>query len=509
MKSIKISIIFIALSLTLSMQSCTNLDETVYSSIPADQFYNNEAEMITNVGRAYTHFKGMLQHYGLWSTDLISSDEAVCPYRETNLWWDNGVWINLHKQNYSPLFGNTQESWRFIFNGVTTCNQVIYQMEQSKVDFPTKDKLKSEVKVLRAYLYYLALDRFGNVPLATDFGSQEIPEQVNRVTLFAFIEKELKDNVDALDANPTSANYGRVTQSMVYTTLAKMYLNALEWIGTAKWQEASDACDKVLTPVKYTLSTDYFANFKVSNTSSKENIFVIPFDDVYNEGGYYNTMLFHQLTLHTLSQQTFNIQDFCWDGFCATEKQWNLYEATDLRRKGWLEGPQYSMTGAPLMIGTGRQLNYRPAVGALYSEANPAKLDDGVRFAKYEYKNGLYKGMSNDFVVYRLADVLLMKTEALVRLSRASDALQYINQVRKRAGVSEYTSASQLTLQEILDERGRELAWEGDRRQDLIRFGKWNEAWQDKPATAAFTKLYPIPYWAMDTNPNLVQNPGY
>ena len=145
---------------------------------------------------------------------------------------------------------------------------------------------------------------------------------------------------------------------------------------------------------------------------------------------------------------------------------------------------------------------------ALYNEYDPALLDDGVRFAKYEYENGLMNGMSNDFVFYRYADVLLMKGEALVRMGNVAEAVPYFNQVRQRAGVTLYTEQD-ITLNEILDERSRELAWEGFRRQDLIRFNKWNEAWFEKEAKESYTKLFPIPYWAMDTNNKLKQNPGY
>ena len=117
-------------------------------------------------------------------------------------------------------------------------------------------------------------------------------------------------------------------------------------------------------------------------------------------------------------------------------------------------------------------------------------------------------GMNNDYAFYRYADILLMKGEALVRLGRASEALSYFNEVRARAGAPLYQEKD-LTLEEILNERSRELAWEGCRRQDLIRFGKWNDAWYEKEAKGDFTKLFPIPYWAIDTNVKLKQNPGY
>lgn len=505
MKTIsKIHIVLLLFVSAIWFQGCTSLDEEVYSSIPADSFFTNEEEVIMNVGRAYTHLYSYIDHFSLWSACLIASDEAICPYRETNLWWDNGVWVNLHRHIFSSQYGNTQNCWSFIFDGVTLCNQILYQLDESPVDFPTKKNLVAEVKILRAWLYFHALDIFGNVPLATDFKQQDLPDQVGRPELFKFVETETQENLPLLDDVPTSQNYGRVTKAMAYTMLAKLYLNAQEWIGTPMWQQASDACDKIIGFNHFILEPDYFANFKVSNEGSKENIFVMALDDIYTSW----RMKFHQLTLHTLSQQTFGIVDFCWDGFCATEAHYKLYAENDVRRKSWLEGPQYDLAGNPLMLSPTRQLTYRPEVKALYNEYDPALLDDGVRFAKYEYENGLMNGMSNDFVFYRYADVLLMKGEALVRMGKASEALPYFNLVRQRAGATLYTEQD-LTLDEILDERSRELAWEGLRRQDLIRFNKWNDAWFEKEAKESYTKLFPIPYWAMDTNSKLKQNPGY
>lgn len=499
------NILFIhIISITILFFSCTNLDEKIYSSIPSDDFFKNEEEMIMNVGRAYTHLTTSLNHWNLWGTITITSDEGICPYRETNLWWDNGVWIDLHQHKFYPQHGNLNNCWSFIFDGITLCNQILFQIDNSNVDFPSKPNLKAEVKTIRAWLYLNAIDLYGNVPLSTDFKNKDLPKQVNRKDLFEFIESEIKTNIDLLDEVPTADNYGRVTQSMAYTMLAKLYLNSNEWIGKEMWQEASNACDKIISFNYFSLEKDYFSNFKVDNSNSKENIFVIPIDNIYTPGA----MIFHQMTLHTLSQQSFNIVDFCWDGFCATEAHYNLYDNNDIRKKSWLEGPQFDTNGTPLMLSPERQLNYRPAIKALYNEYDPALLDDGVRFAKYEYESGLMNGMNNDYVIYRFADILLMKSEALVRMGSKSEALQYINQVRERANTKPYTE-QELTLEEILDERSRELAWEGHRRQDLIRFNKWNEPWFEKNSTDEHTKLFPIPYWAIDTNPNLKQNPGY
>jgi starch-binding outer membrane protein, SusD/RagB family len=506
MKKIIITIAFLLMG--SGFWSCTNLDEKVYSSIEAGNFFKNEEEVLMNEGRVYTYLISYCHYFNMWGTLTIASDEAICPFRETNLWWDNGVWVDLHRQDFASDLENTNNCWSFIFDGVSLCNQILYQLEESKVEFDTKPNLEAEVKIMRAWFYLNAIDLFGNVPIVTDFTDTQLPEQSSRKEVFDFVESEIQNNADLLQDYPTSSNYGRVTKAMAYAMLAKLYLNAQEWIGTPMWQETSDACDKVIGLGGLSIEPDYFTNFKVENQNSKENIFVIVYDNTYTSNSWGQKLIFHQVCLHTLSQQTYGIVDFCWDGFCAMESLYNSYSDTDKRKKMWLEGPQYDANGNPLMLSSTRQLTYRPSVKALYNPQDPALLDDGVRFAKYEYQSGLTGTMSNDYVIYRYADVLMMKGEALVRLNKQDDALPYFNEIRERAGMPDY-SASDLTLDEILAERGREFAWEGLRRQDLIRFGKYTQAWFEKDAKDDHVKLMPIPYWAIDTNPNLQQNPGY
>lgn len=485
-------------------QSCTNLDEDVYSYIQTDDFFKNEQEMVMNIGRIYDYMKQYTHYFNMWGALTISADEAICPFREGNLWWDNGVWIDLHSHNFHSHVNNN--AWDFIFGGVALCNQILYMIEESPVDFASKPNLIAEVKVMRAWFYMNGIDLFGNIPFTDNFKDEGLPPQKDRQFLFPWIEKELKENVEALPAIPATSNYGRPTQAMAYTVLAKLYINAEEWIGKEMWQETVDVCAKV-RKLGMTLESDYFANFKVNNENSKENIMVVVYDNVQTSGDWTYNFKLHQETLYTLSQQTFGIVDFCWDGFCVTESLYNSYDENDVRRKSWLAGPQYDKSGNPLMY-RGEPFSYNVSVTSLYDPQNPAKTEDGARCAKYEYEDGLQGSMSNDFVIYRYADVLMMEGEALVRMGKATEAFPLFNEVRRRAGVAEYT-ASQLTLDEILAERGREFAWEGLRRQDQIRFGTWGKAWDFKEPSEDYKKLFPIPYWALLSNPTLQQEPGY
>jgi hypothetical protein len=328
------------------------------------------------------------------------------------------------------------------------------------------------------------------------------------------VVKEITDNISLLDDVPGTNNYGRTrTKAMANMLLAKLYMNAEKWIGVPKWDEAIAATDAIINSGKYQLTSDYFANFKVQNEGSMENIFVVPYDHIQTTG---NILILHCWTLHTLSQQTFGLIAFTWDGYATMEDFYNSYDPKDKRISSWLVGPQYSASGAPLMLSPTRQLTYRPHVKALYNVSEPALLDDGVRFKKYEYEAGLKdnQSMSNDWVIFRYADVLATKAEALMRKngnSATSEAVELMNQIRFRAfgdHTHDYTTAT-LTMNELLAEMGREFSWEMHRRQDLIRFNKYNDVWFEKPAGSPYQELYPIATPILNVNSNLKQNPGY
>ncbi|MCW3089523.1 MAG: rane protein [Ferruginibacter sp.] len=504
----------VLLCCVMSSWSCTKLDEEVFSSIPADGFFRNEAEVMTNVGRIYAQLRRITGRFGAGSLDLVGTDECIIPFRETNLWYDNGLWIALHRHQYDPNLTPMSVGYSFCFDGISMCNQILYQLGGSKVDFAGKDKIFAEVKIARAFFYYRAMDWFGNIPISTDFKDVTLPGQHTRAEVWDFIVKEIKDNLPLLNDAPNTNNYGRTsTKAMANMMLAKLYLNAEKWKGAAMWDETIASAEAVINTPGYSLPADYFSNFAVNNAGSKENIFVVPYDKTRTTG---SILQLHCWTLHTLSQQTFGLIAFTWDGYAGMEDFYNAYDASDKRIKSWLVGPQFSASGQPLMLSPTRQLTYRNHINALYNPTAPALLDDGVRFKKYEYEAGLKdnESMSNDWVVFRYADALMTKAEALMRKNgnvATQQAVDLVNQVRFRAfgdHSHDYTIAT-LTMNELLAELGREFVWEYHRRQDLIRFNKWNVAWFEKPAGNPNHELYPIPTAVLNVNPKLRQNPGY
>ncbi len=508
MKKIPYLVILPIIFFSMMIVSCTDLKEEVYSSIPLDDFFRTEQDVLMNAGRAYTKLQPFPEEQRLWSLMQNASDEMVIPGRDDGLWWEQGRWDELHTHRFSPNNKILRKSWEFVFEGISACNEVIYETESSPIVFEGKERIMAEIKVLRAFFYYWGIDNWGNIPFSIDFTDRELPEQKDRQFVFNFIEKEVLDNIDKLQETPGPNYYGRVTKGMAYTLLAKLYLNAETWIGANKYQQAVDACDQVMALNAYTIESDYFLNFKVHNEGSMENIFVIPNHTVYTKDRLY----WYTLTLNDASRASFNFKGEMWDGFVLEPPFFNKYAENDLRRHSFLFGQQYDKGGNPIYFienGDTAWFAYSPTI----ENYKARKRWEGARCAKYEYQENLeyyVNDMENDFVLFRFADVVYTKFEALWRLGRAGEMINDPNlvKIRTRAGLEPYT-LSEISAEELLDEFGREFAWEGRRRQDQIRFGVWGNTWWNKPTSGENEKLFPIPQTALSANPKLKQNNGF
>jgi hypothetical protein len=472
----------------------------VYSQIPVENFFKAEKDVIAYAGRAYVGLQPYPEEQRLWSLGENASDELVIPPKHNGEWYDQGRWEDIQKHKVAPNNKILGKSWDMVFEGVTACNETLLVI--TPLEFQNKDRVIAEIKILRAFYYYWGLDYWGNIPFSIDFKDRNPPPQKNRQFIFDFIVQEITENVDALQSLPTPEYYGRVTKGMAYTLLAKMYLNAQEWIGQNKFQEAITACDNVIALNAYSIEDNYFTNFKVQNEGSKENIFVIPYHPQLTDEHFYWEML----TLNASSRPTFNVTGIPWDGFVLQPDFFNKFNPTDIRRNSFLFGPQYDIKGNPILV-EGVPFSYSPTIANYNSRAEW----EGARCAKYEYQEELnydVVDMENDFVLFRYADVLYTKLEALYRLGRTGEFIgdSELQNIRIRAGMPVYT-VGDITSAELLDELGREFAWEGHRRQDQIRFGVWGNSWWSKPVSGPNKKLFPIPQSALNTNPNLIQNP--
>jgi len=234
----------------------------------------------------------------------------------------------------------------------------------------------------------------------------------------------------------------------------------------------------------------------------------MPLDRIINDFGFQ----MHMYTLHWALRDKYEMGAQVWNGLCMTEAMYDSFDPADKRKEGWEIGPQYNANGDPVYGYEGGQLTFTKKITNL--DWSPE--GEGVRCFKWEMNKGLtgWQTMDNDFSIFRYADILLMKAEAIMRHNGSTSSsnetvLNLANQVRKRAFGNESHNYTVITLDELLAERGRELAFEEFRRQDLIRFGKWCVAWEFKPESQLYTELFPIPNNALNANPNLKQNTGY
>ena len=504
MKSTKIFIGFTILGLCLST-ACTDLEPEIYSDVKKDDYYKTPAQFSSLIANAYAQLAGewgYVYREGYWSMQQYTSDEVVVPTRGTD-WFDNGVPMMMHKHTWEENTRDINNGWSFAFGGVTKCNRVLRDIvdlvgsDESTYNDAAKAGI-AEAKVLRAFYHLLAMDLYGNIHIDDD--DREI-KQYTRKEVFEWIEQVILDNIDKLD---DKVRYGSMTKPVAHTILAKLYLNAEVYTGTARWEDAAAQCDAIINGgYGYDLNEDYFTTFKKDNVNNKEIIFPIVFDAVYAKGN-----MFHLMTLHYTQQQVYGFTTSTWNGPCTLKSFYDSYDNADKRKAQWFVGPiqkdgvtlTYSnstLTNAPAII--------VPEVTTI-QDPTAANTFEGARFIKFELEPGIEHHANSDFPVYRYADILLMKAEALMRINGGtanSDAVLLANEVRKRTGLVDYTTAT-LTLDELLKERGRELAWEGHRRQDLIRFGKFTTGmWEFMEARSSNRAIFPIPRWVLDDNPGV------
>jgi starch-binding outer membrane protein, SusD/RagB family len=500
-KSFKYLLVAGAMTLP-TLQSCTNLDETLYSEVEQANFGKTAGEAAALLGPAYSSLGGYS-----WNIHNLecSADDMMVPTRGSD-WFDNGNWQAYKKHSWTSQHGPINDIWGFCYGGISTTNRLLSQLEGAS------EQAKAELRGIRAYYYFTLLDVFGNVPLVVDFKDTALPETKTRAEVYAFVEKELTEIVGKLPKGNNTKLYTTFSQGVANALLSKLYLNAQVFKGSPEWAKAISAADAVINSGDYKLAGSVLENFTTKNEGSQENIFIVPYDSRQFGG-----MNIQMRTLHYKNKETYNLCGDPWNGFCTVSAFYNSFDDKDARKAMWLAGPQNSPTGAPYKDNVGDNLVFTPEMYSM----NTRKLVDGLatpedqnlsqgsgaRWQKYEIqRNNTSCDQDNDGVILRLSDVILMKAEAQFRSGNTAGALATINQVRTRSGVAAFTS---LSLDDILAERGRELAGEAWRRNDLIRFGKFNQAWEFKAASPATRQLMPIPQPRIDANPKLKQNPGY
>jgi hypothetical protein len=499
----KISIV----GLSLLSFACSNLDTTNSDYLLGSQYPENAEQAIRVSTPVFAGTKDMLDNGGWWFTQEITSDEAVAPTRGAD-WDDGGKWRQLSKHEWTPTTDAVAGLWRFVYGNIPKANRAIELLEAGAATSNEVKTVLAQTKVSRAYYFYIAMDNFGAIPMPLTFtGADEFPARTPRAEVFAQLVKDINESLPFLPDPKPGVSNSSINKGTAYTLLAKLYLNAQVYTGTAKWAEALQACDKVMA-LGYQLEANPLDSFKTKNEASKENIYTIAYDQDAFKG--FNL---HMRTLHYLSQLTFAMSTSPWNGFATLEAHYNTFASNDLRKKMLLSGQQYTATGGVITdpAANDSPLIFTPNIPALQMSNSVYSKEvvkmSGVRVAKWEIAPGAKENLSNDFAIFRYADILLMKAEAQVRINGAGAGDALVNQIRTRAGLS---ASNGFTLDDILTERGREMMWEGHRRQDLIRFGKYVNIWWEKSNTDPNRNLFPVPEFAILANSHLLpQNQGY
>ncbi|SMO39800.1 RagB/SusD family nutrient uptake outer membrane protein [Gracilimonas mengyeensis] len=533
--------IWIILAALLLPLGCTELANDSYNEIIVSEFEAGADDVTAIIGQAYVPWNAIvLQWNGLWRAQEITADQIVIPARP-NGWVDGGIYRRLHEHRWTADNAVASTVWDRTYSAITTTNRVLYQIESGAIELPQEEQAAAiaEIRVLRAAYYYILLDLYGNVPIVDRFDVPEgfLPEQNTRQEVYDFVVNEITSNIDLLSEENNQTTYGKFNKWAAHTLLAKVYLNAEVYTGTPAWNQVIEHTNAVINSgAGYALEPVQKNVFVTENQNSSEIIFAIPIDEKYTDN--WNAFDIHMQTLQPASQATYELLSGPWGGMCGIPQAINTYDTLDARyTDNWIMGQQYSSSGdslfATLGEGAGLPLDYINEVPGVDESLGI----HGVRLGKFEIAKGSSNILNNDYPLFRYADVLMMKAEALLRTGSADQAATIVTQIRERAfdnpgraivtgaelmGGSVYDYGRRdhnVTTQEggddiqygrFLDELGWEFNQEGRRRQDLIRFGVFTEkSWFSHEPNGDYRVLFPIPTNELNTNPNLSQNPGY
>ena len=491
--------------------SCTKLDTPPQSELTEDLFPKTPADFVYLTGPVYTAMRAYPEN--IWNPQEAASDEMIAPTRGSD-WGDGGKWKNMHYHTFNSNIDLFNAAWTWGFGGIATTNGIISIVKATPAS-TDRDLTLAELQTMRSFYYFLMMDMYGNIPIIVDTTKNAAPPTRPRAEVWNFIVADLTASLPLLSTNVDQSTYGRPTKYLADMILAKLYLNAPVYIGTTKLNEADAVLNDIIQSGKYSLEGSSLAMFKPDNGPQiTEAIFAIPFDATVATGANH----FPTRTLNPANRSTYNLPYDPWNGFCTLASFYDSYAATDSRAGQWLIGPQKSATGEQVI-----DQGYPVSFTKIFTKPDPADVfnvggdgpgrSSGVRNVKYypdSKSNSSTRTQNNDYLVFRLSDAVLMKAEVELRKGGpiSSATLTLVNRIRSRAGVAAYAL---LDLNELYIERGRELSWEGWRRNDMIRFGHWEDAFGFNPGTSGQTykRLFPIPSSQLAINSGLAQNSGY
>ena len=467
---------------------------------------------------------------GLYALTEVTTDELLVPTRGTD-WGDNGIWRTLHVHTYGPTHSFVLGVWNDKNSAVLRATQIIDPLTTTKTTLQT-----AQAKFARAYNMWIVMDFWGQVPFRNpQDGPDVLPTVMTRSEAYDMVVQDLEDAIVNLPAsNPTSSDKNMPVKATARFFLAKVKLNAAIYKGlaTPDTNDLNDVIDLVdaIEADGYAL-TGKGTYFEIFHGPSFTNTDVIWSQQSCTCNRMWNGLHYNQTSTDNGGGG--------WNGFSTLSEFYDKFEgdtnsnaiggiqeerrgythtlaSTNASNQGFgfgfqfgqmygmgdidYDGPGSTIGPRPLRNRTGQPLVFTKAMPGLVGNTEVT----GTRLLKYSPVNG---GFNSGVVMARYADAHLMRAEAMFRLGTGSP-LTAVNDLR---ALRDKTSPlGSVTLDALIDERGRELYTEGWRRNDLIRFGKYTLQKEFKDAEADdHTNLFPIPSSALLTNPNLVQNPGY
>lgn len=560
----------------------SQLEQETFGQIEKGDFPSNAEEFRSVAAATYAPLRNF--QFSPFNLAEHTTDETMVPTRGGD-WADGGQWRQLTQHEWSETHPELNPSWNSFQTGISRTNSVISSVAAADaLSEDEKSQFAAEMRFMRAYYYYWLMDFFGGVPIVVEEGSglefptqAEIstdnpPAQSTRKEVYDFILQELtgttSDNISVSDVEtpaegsalsnlPTAGEieYGRATRGAGYALLARLLLNAEIYAvpiggpegsgisalgeGPSLYEEAVAAADQVLNSPHYSLEEDYYNNFAADNFGSNEIIFAATYNAKDGQGFQKQQAMLHY-------NQPWKAGP--WNGFTTIAEFYDSYENVDnneVRQNQFMAGPQYASPSEgcygdncfsnpdsdPVTArNSDVQVNFIPEIPSLILEGSEPDIESpGARPLKFELDPGAQgSNMGNDFPLFRLAEMYLIKAEALTAANGGptGEAASAFNMVRTRTGAdaldSPPASASEM-YQLILQERGFEFHFEMLRRQDQIRYEfahgqehvntpnapSYTGPWRFKTDSAPCRALFPIPESQLNVNPELEQNPEY
>lgn len=454
-------------------------------------------------------FSSYLRNY--WNFQELTTDEAIMA-------WNDATIKDFHWHSWTTSDGFIKATFYRLAYQITNCNEFLRQSTDEKLDSrgitgAVRDEIivyRAEARFLRALSYWHIIDLFGGASLTTEDSPTQyyLPPYASRQDLFDFVEQELTEMESDLK-DPNTNEQFRVDKAAAWMLKAKLFLNAQVYIGEDRNADALTYVSKVIDETSYTLHNNYRQLFIADNNSNgaqNEFIFAVAFDGLHTKTYGGTTYLTHAAVGGSMTASDFGINGG-WAGLRTTSAFVNKFNGmdNDFRKQFYTNGQSLDINEVGSFT-EGYAISKWKNVDSFGNQGSDSSGDF----------------VDTDYPVFRLADAYLMYAECFLRNGggNASTAVGYINDLRERAygNTSGNITTSDLNLDFILDERARELHWEGHRRTDLIRFGKFSGSsylwpWKGNVANGSpiptYRRLFPIPQDAIIVNPNLIQNPGY